>query len=224
MKKKLQWLFPIITYIIAVILVIIAFNVKDKIVIDNILAALIVPVFSFLFPIVSKLIKRDIPLWLNALVCIEMLLCVVGGNIYNVYKDIALYDIFLHIYFGFSCSVIFYYFILHFQNGNNINKFVLYTLLFLAVLGMGAIWEFWEYACDLTTGGDGQMVNESILLGKSPVSDTIEDMFVTIFGVLLFYLLLIIDKKLNNKLLADFMRCDDGCKEISRACDEDIES
>ena len=133
MKKKLQWIIPTITYIIAVILVIIAFKVKEKIVIDNILAALIVPIFSFLFPIISKIIKRDIPLWMNVLVCLEMLLCVVGGNIYNIYKDLAWYDIFLHIYFGFSCTAIFYYFILHFQNDNKINKFILYTLLFLAV-------------------------------------------------------------------------------------------
>lgn len=219
MRKKLQWIIPIITYFIAIVLVIIALC-NRTVLIDNLLAALIVPLFSFLFPIISTIIKRDIPLWLNILVCIEMLLCVVGGNVYNIYQDLQFYDVFLHIYFGFSCSAIFYYFIIHFQNGVKINRLVLYFLLFLSVLGMSAIWEFWEYACDLVTGGDGQMVNEAILQGKSPVSDTMEDMLVTIIGILGFYLLIVLDNKFIKKIFVNFKRSNDGSEGISKISNE----
>ena len=74
----------------------------------------------------------------------------------------------------------------------------------LATLGVGALWEIWEYACDTIGGGDSQRVQEALALGISPVADTMEDLMITFVGVIFFYLFLYLDKILHHQVLKSF--------------------
>lgn len=44
-------------------------------------------------------------------------------------------------------------------------------------------------------------MQESIGFGKSPVADTMEDLMITLVGIAVFFIIYIIDKKRNSKLM-----------------------
>lgn len=68
-------------------------------------------------------------------------------------------------------------------------------------MGFGALWEIFEYLGDTWFDLDSQRVQESIALGKSPVADTMEDLMITLVGIAVFFIIYIIDKKRNSKLM-----------------------
>ncbi len=203
MKNHLQLIFPIITYGLGIISFIISFFIYDKIEVVNTIILFLVPCIPFLFPLYCYLLKKDLPIILNIMVCIEIILCIYGGSTFNLYSHIACYDLILHCYFGFVCSLFLYYILLQF-NGKSINKVVLLFMIMLATLGVGALWEIWEYACDTIGGGDSQRVQEALNLGISPVADTMEDLMITFVGVIFFYLFLYLDKILHHRVLKSF--------------------
>lgn len=204
MRKLLSWLFPIITYIIGIITLVVSLFFIDVTAVD-IIVIILVPILPFLLPIFTKITKKEVPLFINILVCIEIILCIYGGNILNLYQYISIYDLILHCYFGFVCSTILYYIIMQVE-GTKVNKVLLYFLIMLATLGVGGLWEIWEYACDTIGGGDLQRVQESLALGLSPIKDTMEDLIITFVGVCFFYLTLYLDKFSDKKLFKDFYK------------------
>lgn len=68
-------------------------------------------------------------------------------------------------------------------------------------MGFGALWEIFEYLGDTWFDLDSQRVQESIGLGKSPVADIMEDLMITLVGIAVFFIIYIIDKKRNSKLM-----------------------
>lgn len=205
-KTKLHWVFAIITYLLAVISYIVALFIIKVSLMDTIFLFL-VPLLAFVFPIYVTKTKKDFPLFITAMVCVEILICICGGSLFNLYDVFAPYDLILHCYFGFSCSMIIYYILG--KNSNKIkNKPIFFILIFLATMGVGAIWELWEYLCDLITNGDALRVEESIYKGLSPVADTMEDLAITMVGIILFYIVVFIDSRLNNRLLHNFYEDD----------------
>lgn len=68
-------------------------------------------------------------------------------------------------------------------------------------MGFGALWEIFEYLGDTWFDLDSQRVQESIGFGKSPVADTMEDLMITLVGIAVFFIIYIIDKKKNSKLM-----------------------
>lgn len=204
MKKRcLQWVLPSLIYILGILSLIIGFQVMEDIGVSDIICVFAVPLIPFLFPLYERFQKKEIPLMLNAILCVHIVLSIFGGGIYNLYHWISVYDLILHGYFGFMCSLFLYYVLLQY-NGRKVKAPVLLFLILLSTLGVGGLWEIWEYACDTIGGGDSQRVQEAILLGISPVADTMEDLMITVIGVIVFYGLLYIDRIANHRLLGPF--------------------
>jgi hypothetical protein len=90
------------------------------------------------------------------------------------------------------------------------NKVAFYIFLLLAVLGVGAVWEIWEYTSDAVLGTvcQGWQPAKSeygVTVGEyfktyNPMNDTMWDLIVTVFGTLAFYLFLLLDKLFGSKL------------------------
>jgi hypothetical protein len=57
--------------------------------------------------------------------------------------------------------------------------------LFLAVMGVGALWELSEFAADALFGGDALRVQAALAAGNHPLQDTVTDLLVTVPGPLL---------------------------------------
>lgn len=200
MKKNLQLLFPAITYLLGIITFIISLFVYDKIDVVDTITCFLVPCLPFVFPLAQRFWKKEPPLILNILICIEIILSIYGGAVFNFYQVLSCYDLILHCYFGLICSMVLYYILLQFHAGI-LNKGILLFMILLSTLGVGALWEIWEYACDSIGGGDAQRVQEALAMGISPVADTMEDLMITAVGVFLFYILIYVDKALNHRLL-----------------------
>lgn len=81
------------------------------------------------------------------------------------------------------------------------NEFLMSTYVVGFGMGFGALWEIFEYLGDTWFDLDSQRVQESIGLGKSPVADTMEDLMITLVGIAVFFIIYIIDKKRNSKLM-----------------------
>lgn len=202
-RTYLQWLLPSATYALGILSLIIGFQVMEDIGVSDIICVFVVPLIPFLFPFYEWLRKKQIPLMLNGILCVHIILSIFGGGIFNLYDLFFAYDLILHGYFGFMCSLILYYVLLQ-VNGRQIKAPVLLFLILLSTLGVGGLWEIWEYACDTIGGGDSQRVQEAILLGISPVADTMEDLMITVIGVFVFYGFLYVDRIVGHRFLKSF--------------------
>ncbi|MGM9970585.1 MAG: hypothetical protein ACI35S_09350 [Anaeroplasma sp.] len=190
--KKMHLFIPIINYIIGIVLLFIGYQIMSEIKLYCLLSTIFVPLIPFFFPIYNYIKKKELPLYLNIMICIHIALSIYGGGIFNLYNKIFFYDLLLHAYFGFICSYIIYYFLV--INKIMIEKNILIIIL-LSTLGVGTIWEFWEYFCDCVFDGDAQRVKEALSLGVSPIADTMEDLLITVVGYLAFLLSFLFKKE-----------------------------
>lgn len=154
----------------------------------------------FLIPLYEILFKEKFPLVLTGIITFHIFCCVVLGSVFNFYDLISWWDIYLHGFFGLVISFIAYYFFV-ICHGKKTNEFLMSTYVVGFGMGFGALWEIFEYLGDIWFDLDSQRVQESIGLGKSPVADTMEDLMITLVGIAVFFIIYIIDKKRNSKLM-----------------------
>lgn len=147
-----------------------------------------------ILPLLGRLTKRRFPLMINALIALHMVLASFLGSAMQFYRLVPWWDLLMHGFFGFVGSVVLYTFLLKW-NGKALNRVGFLLLIFLSVMGCGALWEIFEYLADALIGGDAQRVAEALQLGTSPIADTMTDIIVTVAGIVVFYLVLFLDKR-----------------------------
>lgn len=130
--------------------------------------------------------KKKFPPVINVLIMIHILLASNLGSAMDFYGKFDCWDLVMHGYFGFVAAVTLYLLLLRW-NGDKLNRFGFFALIFLGTLGGAAIWEIFEFTCDTFLGSDAQRVQESLALGLSPIQDTITDIIAALVGVLVFY-------------------------------------
>lgn len=144
-----------------------------------------IAIIPAIFPVWGKISRRPFPAALTALFAVHAFAALGLGNALDFYDRVPLWDIFLHTLFGFNAGAGIVT-LMKRWNGGGMPAPALLTIAALAVLGTGALWEIYEYSCDLFMGTDIQCVAQSVAAGKSPLADTIEDIAVTIIGYALF--------------------------------------
>jgi len=195
--KKLIPFFVSLILSIVTLIIYLNSDVVRAVVVVEILACALIPL---ILPIIEFISKKSFPTILNILIVIHIFLAIDLGTVLGFYKLISWWDLLLHFYFGFIGAVVIFVF-MHKWNGLNINKFGLYFMIFLAVMGLAGLWEVWEYICDrLFVGNDAQNIAGSIASGVSVMTDSMTDIMISIPGVFLFYLLLLIDKITKKNL------------------------
>lgn len=145
--------------------------------------------------VLTDLLKIKFPMIFNLAIVFQIGLSIYLGNGFSFYVLIPFYDKILHTYFGFICSLIIFCLLLYY-NGEQVPTPLLLFVVFFSTLGIGGIWEIFEYICDYFTGGDSLGVTKY----NHPCTDLIWDLIVTGFGIIVFYILLVIDKFNNFKL------------------------
>lgn len=159
----------------------------------------------FLMPLYELIFKKKFPLVLSAIITIHTICSLVCGTMFDFYEKIKWWDLFLHGSFGFyACFVAYYFYIL--CNAKSSKPFLYISYITGFSMGLAAMWEILEYSCDRILGTDLQRVGESIMYGKVPVADTMEDLIITLVGVLVFFLVNIIDKKLGSKFMNFYVK------------------
>ena len=194
MFKNTKWLPVIINTLAAVIsLLFYTFsnseNINSLIVVQIVIGAAI----PFLIILLSDLLKIKFPTIFNLLIVGLVVMAIYLGNGFSFYSFIPFYDKILHTYFGYICSLIILC-VLIYYNGDLLPTPLLLFVVFFFTLGLGGIWEVFEYICDLVTDGDSLGINKSLENGFHPCTDIMVDLLVTGVGTFLFYLTLLLDK------------------------------
>ena len=197
-KRILKWI-PLFAALVLAVITLIVYSAtteeRSVIMYPQIIATAFVPA---IFPLIGNITKRDYPIFINVLILIHIVLANDLGSALGLYGRIGCWDLIMHGYFGFVFSVIMYMLLLQW-NGDKLNRFGFMTLIFLSTSGAAALWEVWEYLCDVVFGGDAQRVKEALANGVSPVSDTMTDIIIAFAGVLVFYITLYIDGLFDHK-------------------------
>lgn len=164
--------------------------------------ALIVPA---IVPLLGIITKKPFPLATSLMVGLLVVFGLDCAKSFGFYSFIPEYDKFLHSFFGLAGSVIIYIFVLRW-NGGKLKPVGIMLLVFLGVMGLGAIWEVIEYYCSFIPGEDPQgvwgVIDTAIATGErgiNPMYDTVEDLLVTMIGSAAFILWYLVDGYFGGK-------------------------
>lgn len=197
MKTLCRFSLVLITLLASIIILILHYMVFDKTTFLVYIQLFLIPFFSLIVVLISMLFKIKIPLALNIAINLHLILTIGLGTVMDLYQKIFWWDLFVHGMFG---SIAVYSLMTIFKNDN-----YKYCLAFsLASLGLGGLWELFEYSGDVILGNDVQRINESINNNKLPQADIMEDLLVTLIGALLFvgfYLLFGFIQERNSKTI-----------------------
>ena len=198
-NEIMKWLPAAGSMVLAVITAIIYSFISDEIIVltyFQIFGSALVPL---ILPVWGKITKKDFPPALGFLIAFHIFLSIDLGNAMNFYDLIPVWDLLLHGFFGFVGCVTAAVFLIRW-NGDKMTSwgFILTAAFF--TLGFGAVWEIFEYCCDIIMNTDIQRVQESIAAGKSPLADTMEDLIITLAGIAVFFITAVADKFLNKRL------------------------
>lgn len=182
----------------------------------DIVKACMAPVCALVVPVVNLIFKIRIPLAFNIAVAAFAVCGLDFASVLDFYNLIPYYDKFLHTAFGivgsFGVMIVLLY-----GKGERMKPWCFFLVIMLCVLGLAAFWEIFEYAIHAITGADmqhwtpdmstvgTQTVNE-FFKDYNPLWDTIWDIIVALFGVLLFYGIIFIDKLCKYKMCKGIYR------------------
>lgn len=156
---------------------------------------------GFLIPVYNKISGKSLPTVLSAACSIFVFMAVCLGTAMDFYHKIWFWDLIMHGLSGFLSGLIIFVFIINW-NGSRLNPIGCMIVIFGFCMGIAAIWEVVEFTTDSLFGGDAQRVQESLATGKSPISDTMEDIIAAMVGNIIFLLSVFIDKLNNYTLLS----------------------
>lgn len=200
MKKKriTQWLPVIVSVLLAAATLVIYSVVYDEysaVTYLQVSAAALVPA---VFPIIGAVTKREVPIYLGILAAVHIFLASDLGSALGFYSLIPSWDLIMHGFFGLVFAVTAKEFIIRW-GGGSIKKGGFYLLIFLSTAGAAALWEVWEFTCDIVLDGDAQRVKEAIANGTNPIADTMTDIIITLVGVAVFFIVIFIAKTHGRK-------------------------
>ena len=150
----------------------------------------LVPVIPALFGLITK---KRLPVAISYMLAAHVAFSIYMGTVLRFYDRVDSWDMIAHGIFGFVGCTIASAFMIRWNGGNmHVAGFLLIAAL--ATMGAGAVWEIFEYCCDTFLGMDTQCVQKAIAEGKSPVSDTMEDMIITLAGIAAFVVTFVVDR------------------------------
>lgn len=181
----------------------------------DIVKACMVPVSALVIPVVNLIFKIRIPLAFNIAVAVFAFCGLDLASVLGFY-GITYYDKFLHTVFGivgsFGVMIVLLY-----GKGERMKPWCFFLVIMLCVLGLAVFWEIFEYTVHAVTGADmqhwtpdfavsGEMTVNEFFKDYNPLWDTIWDIIVAIFGVVLFYGIILVDKLCGYKMCRGIYR------------------
>lgn len=192
--RYLKWLPTAVTSVFVIIVCIIYPYVMEKTSAVRYIQAVVAIPITLIMPVLGLILKREFPVSINVMIAIQANLALAFGETFELLATTVWWDKFLHTFFGFEAAVLAYMLLLM-TGGEKLHPAAFFICVISIPLACGVVWEFFEYVSDmLVEGGDAQRIQASIAAGKSPVSDTMEDLAVTLLGAVIFCLSLLIDK------------------------------
>lgn len=186
----------------------------------------VTPFIPLVIPFLNKFFKLRIPFVFNVAVTIHAIIAINFAAVLGFYDKWLGLDKFIHAYFGFLGGLGVFIFALSF-GGRKLKPFGFFLLIFLAVMGLAALWEVWEFSVDCIVAtsncqrwkveagsAEAVMTVEEYFKLHNPLADTLWDMIVTIFGCFAFFASVFIDKLCGYKICKSIWRQLNGEDEL----------
>lgn len=176
----------------------------------NVVKGIMVPVAAAVVPVVNLIFRIRVPFAFNITVAAFAVCGLDFASLLDFYNYVPYYDKFLHTAFGiagsFGTMIVLLY-----GKGEKMRPWCFFLVIALCVLGLAAFWEIFEYTVHAATGADmqhwtpdfaevGNMTVNEFFADYNPLWDTIWDIIVALIGVLLFYLIIFLDKVFGYKM------------------------
>lgn len=174
----------------------VCFNVFEATMQSYVLAVMFM-VLVWAPPILEKLIKVNLNMSLIIAYEIFLVLAMVIGSQWGIYKYPIYYDKLNHLMSGVLVCFIFYN-LFGEKRADSVGKVWLVLLTFLASMAIGGFWEICEFTLDSIIGGDTQRWQG--LVGREVLFDTMFDIVCDFVGAVIgaVIVLLIHNKKRKN--------------------------
>lgn len=193
MRKHIdKYILSLTMLIISIICLFICVSIDIKVESTTLVLLLLGSLLPLIIPLINRLFKLKIPFTLNLFITIHLILSICFGTTLGFYNNFYGWDLLVHGLFG----VIGIYGVLVVTKNDKI-LYLIYSSL--AVLGLGAIWELFEYSVDIVLNKDLQRVQESLNMNKLPQTDIMLDLLITIIGSLFFVLIYFLINKISKK-------------------------
>ncbi len=216
--KKTADFFPFFGMLVAsaVIMCIYLFAMNGRELV-RILQVIVSPLVALVIPVLNRLCGIRIPLAFNIAVAVFALFAINFASVLNFYGLIPYYDKILHTTFGIVGSFGVFILLLY-GKGEKLSPWCFFILIMFCVLGTAALWEIYEYIANAIIGSDmqhwipemsevgGMTVEEFFKSGYDPLWDTIWDVIVAGFGVIIFYIIILADKFCGYKMCKSIYR------------------
>ncbi len=205
MKSKIKQFIPcfitVVFSIIALCVYIFAMNGREWI---RIFQAVVAPLVPLVIPVLNKVFKISIPFAFNVAVGIYAIIAINFASVMGFYGLIPWFDKFLHTAFGAVGGMGVFIFLLY-ANGDKMKPWCFFLVILLIVLGLAAAWEIYEFTFDVLLGSNmqcwkpdvsavGDMSVAEFFAAYNPLKDTLWDIIVAVFGVFIFYAVILADK------------------------------
>lgn len=205
-NKKLRPWFPAILFAAIGLVMFIVNCFLHEITVLTVLQFFSCMAAPFAVPVLGVIAKKEFSPSLTFNLGVLVVFGIYVERVFDVYAYFTAYDKLLHTNFGFIGAAIVYALLLRWKGDKMTTAGVIVTLI-LVCLGLGAVWELFEYSSALFTHQDPQRwmeaVNASIAAGKivaNPMTDTMEDMLVTVIGASAFCILYLVDARFGIKV------------------------
>lgn len=132
------------------------------------------------------------------------------GNVLDFYSTVPVWDLVIHFIMGVVLSIASIYILnytIYKKDKNRHNLFFTILFMLLFSMGIGALWEIWEFCGDLIFGLNSQRYlseNLTALVGQTALLDTMLDICMDFLGTLVGILIVLLMLKIDNKFLKKF--------------------
>ncbi len=199
--------------VIALCVYLFAMNGRDPI---RIFQAVVAPLVPLVIPVLNKIFKISIPFAFNVVIGIYAVIAIDFASVMDFYGLIPWFDKLLHTAFGVVGGMGVFIFLLY-GKGDKMKPWCFFTIIMLTVLGLAAAWEIYEFTFDAALGLDmqrwkpdvsvvGDMTVKEFFAGYNPLNDTLWDIIVAAFGVIIFYAIIFIDKLCGLRMCKSIYR------------------
>ncbi len=197
MQKKffrafLDYLPAIVTAVLTIVTLILYATVIEEHEVSDYVVVSLMPLVPSALIFINCRWNMGIPRYLIILVCLHLILSADAGTAMGLYTLLSWWDLMIHGFFGFLGCAFFYY--LYFRFEKQPPKPLHYIVFVLLTISLAGIWEMYEFLADLLLHSDMQCVEDALMQGISPLTDTITDMMIAVAGAVLFYAVLLIKK------------------------------
>ncbi len=194
--------------VVTLLIYLLAMGERDPVRISE---ACVIPLIALIIPALNRIFKINIPFSFNVAICVFSLLAVDLASVLNFYAVVPIFDKIMHTVFGivggFGITIMLMY-----GRGDKMKPWCFFIVVMLSVLGLAALWEIYEYTASAILGSDmqrwlpdfdkfGDMTVSDFFKNYNPLWDTIWDIIVAAFGVLIYYGLIFIDKLCGYKVM-----------------------